>query len=209
MGLPVPDIAAVTIPSALISVIPDRDVISLIEDDEGPHFGSLYKTGGFTVPPTGFTLHEGLHSLALQVFAFDMLIQNRDRCAVTEARRGKPNILYNGETLILFDHEASLTFIYGEPPQKPWALREQGWPHNHLFYGLLKQYAEEKGEAMGQVLSTHVDPMFLALNNLDAMAATIPDSWKSPSTLDKIMVHLKRIRDNAERFKRGIWEVLV
>lgn len=209
LELPIPECAAVIIPNALMQTIPERDqdVVFLLENDEGPHFGSAYLTGGFTVPPAKFAFPDTLDLLALKIFVFDMLIQNRDRCYSESC--GKPNILYDGENLYLIDHEASFNFIYGEPPPTPWSFLGQTWVRKHLFYGPLKHYVNVQGKEMEFILKTHITPMLHGLRNLSIIEASIPNVWKDTSALAKIMVHLKRILDNWDQFVRGIWEVLI
>lgn len=50
----------------------------------------------------------------INIFAFDLLIQNTDR----GLRKGKPNLLINDNSLVMIDHELCLSFICSQPPSK-------------------------------------------------------------------------------------------
>lgn len=208
-GLPIPKIAAVTIPDNLIPVIPNRDIRNLIGDNVGPHFGSYNMTGGFTTVPIDYRVPEKLDELSLKIFIFDMLIKNTDRRSGIGTNEPKPNMLYNGDELFLIDHELSLSFIYGEPPEDPWNLRADRWPIKHIFYNHLHKYVNEKGEAMEEILDVNMTPIREGLNRLKEVEVSLPDEWRKPSAIKKITEHFMRHRDNWGKFKRGIWEVLI
>jgi hypothetical protein len=99
LGLLIPPIAIVEISPRLVEAIPKAEIRELLTNTPGPHFGSLFQTGQYSPIPTGFVLPDELMSQALDIFAFDMLIQNPDRSRNIE--HGNPNLLFNGEQLVL------------------------------------------------------------------------------------------------------------
>jgi hypothetical protein len=204
LGLPIPLIAIVEISPRLIATIPCPETRELLAGDQGPHFGSQHKAGGYIQLPPGFSIPPALISQALDIFAFDMLIQNPDRS--DKPGRGKPNLLFDGNQFLLFDHELAFSFIalIGTPPP-PWELRGSPLVENHIFYNQLTRYAKNHEVSFERFLT-----QFMTVSNalLDEMVRAMPGSWHNTTNVGKIVSHLTNVRDNIQRFKRGLLEAL-
>jgi len=103
----------------------------------GFNFGSAYEEGFFILPVSNFTWSETLTEQAKMIFMFDMFIANADRGA------GKPNVLTNSESLMVFDHEMAFTFTRIMPFMRnltPWIFgdSEREMYERHYFYNLLR-----------------------------------------------------------------------
>ncbi len=100
----------------------------------GYNFGSLNLTDHKTL-----IINQPLnnHQLldAQNAFAFDMFIQNSDRTI------NKPNVLTNGNDIVILDHEIAFGFIFAPfSPSKIWEMNEDGrdWIRNHCLLPLIK-----------------------------------------------------------------------
>lgn len=204
LGLPIPQIAIVEIDPHLIDVIPCSEAHRLLAGDDGPHFGSLHRTGGFAPLPVGFSVSEALFPQVLDIFAFDMLIQNPDRSNVPG--HGKPNLLCNGQEFIIFDHELAFSFVaaIGTTPL-PWELRDLPFVRHHVFYNHLVRHARNHDLSFDTFLSRIMD---LSDPVLAEMIDAIPDNWRNLTKSGKIISHLGTARDHIKRFERGLLEAL-
>ena len=203
LGLPIPPIAVVSLSAPAAAVIP-ADAFQE-RPEAGLHFGSLFMTPGFTEVMPGQPLPANVWETMADIFAFDMLIQNPDR--THRAWGGKANLLFDGERFAVIDHELAFSFlgVIGALPQPPWALRELPFVSDHLFYDQL----HERGGADLPVYDRFMDRLSaLSDTFLSDMEASLPADWLNPSTSSKIAVHLKTVRDNPDRFKRGLLEAL-
>jgi hypothetical protein len=71
--------------------------------------------------------------MAVDIFAFDALVQNPDR------RFNNPNLLVNGDSILIFDHEIAFSFLLDIfPSPSPWRLESQQYLADHVFYRQLK-----------------------------------------------------------------------
>src|SRR6185437_5976243 len=67
-------------------------------------------------------------STAMDVYAFDALIQNIDR------RRQNPNLATQGDEIVLFDHECAFSFLLAIfPSPEPWDLSREAYLAEHVF----------------------------------------------------------------------------
>jgi len=198
LGLPVPPIAIVEIDPRFAIAIPDPQMRDLVAGDRGPHFGSLHRTGGYGVAL--FPVPIRLMPQVLDIFTFDMLIQNPDR------RRVKPNLLFDGEQYVLFDHELAFSFLADIGPSSlPWELRKLSLVKDHVIYGQLIHYAESHDLSFERFLSRLTTVSDSLLNE---MVSAIPERWHGSAKTGKIVLHIAAIRDNIPRFERGLREAL-
>jgi len=87
LDMPAPSPAIINIDPLIAEVIPSQSLSIKIRESAGMNFGSKVITGGFDTWPIGKAIPSSLKQLAIEIFAFDALIQNPDR------RPDKPNIL--------------------------------------------------------------------------------------------------------------------
>ena len=156
------------------------------------------------VPPTGFGIRKKDIPTAINIFAFDMLIQNVDRAAHPGA--GKPNLLDDGDQVAIIDHEKAFSFLMaiGEPPP-PWKLRGLPFVNAHLFFHTAARCAKDDSVCFRDFLA-RVET--ISSNYLSQLVSEIPENWRNPEKVDKIVSHLMVVRENISRFERGLLEAL-
>lgn len=202
LGLPVPAVAIIEIDNRLAQIIKDQELSEALVIDPGPHYGSMFVSEQYSVPLPGFPVPPQLIEQAKDIFAFDMLIQNPDRTF----RQGKPNLLSNGERFVVIDHELSLSFLslIGEIPE-PWDLRDSLYVQNHIFFSDLLSYAN----ANPLSFDGFIDRLRgLSDEEIDLLLDIVPFAWKGNLEWpEKIATYLRYVRDNADRFNRGLLEV--
>lgn len=200
LGLPIPPIAIVDISAELIAIIPN--LANLLED-KGPHFGSKYKAEGYMTLPTNFSVSQALIPNTLDIFAFDMLIQNLDRSYRPD--QGKPNLLFNGYEFVIFDHELSFSFLKIIGPSPPaWQLRNENWVKSHIFYKQLVRYSNTHTILFDDFIARFQSVSDTILNEI---GQTIPVNWNDSTQVSKIIDHLVMVRQNLKLFKKGLLEV--
>jgi hypothetical protein len=140
LGLNIPEIAVVHIDPRLGDVVSDETARETLKKHAGPHFGSRDVGPGVAIVNQGYTLMGETLEQAIDIFAFDMLIENADRSAIGVA--GNPNVLFRGNDLFPIDHELAFSFVdlIGHS-HEPWQLRHTELTTRHIFYARLKSYA--------------------------------------------------------------------
>ena len=139
---------------------------------------------------------------ALQIFVFDLWIQNADR------RFEKPNMFVNEDKIFVIDHELAFSFldIFSFIPQSPPFLLgdlEINNAKNHFFYPTLQQNKH-----------IDIDAAFLPFNSLNAyfwqrVRQFMPPDWFNALDIGRIEQHSNLILDNCETFKQEIWTKLM
>jgi hypothetical protein len=168
----------------------------------GLNFGSELLTPGYNIWPVSAPLPPNLENLGGEILAFDAFIQNLDR------RNNNPNILQNGNEIMLIDHEMAFSFTV--PPligtvSNPW--EEEAFKacivqksHCHAFYSQLRgkglQFDGFKGK-----LNSLTDEDFAEIMDC------VPIVWKTPKSPD-ILKHLKELRNNADKFILNLRRVM-
>lgn len=109
LDINVPNCAIVHIDPRMAEIIRDEDVNKNLKKHNGPHFGSQDIGPGAVIVSPEYTLNGRALQQAIDIFAFDMFIQNTDRSAPDQA--GNPNILFRGNELFPIDHELAFSFI--------------------------------------------------------------------------------------------------
>ncbi len=132
--LPVIQPAIVEITPEFVETLKANDSWQPANKSLGNNFGSLNLTDHkILIINQPLNNHQLLH--AQNAFFFDMFIQNSDRTT------NKPNVLTNGNDLVILDHEIAFGFIF--PPSltiKIWEMTEVGkeWVRNHCLLPLIK-----------------------------------------------------------------------
>jgi hypothetical protein len=202
LGLPVLAPAIVEIDSRFIEVIPNAELRQHLAGDRGPHFGSEFKGGGYMPWPRGFTPPADLIPQALDIFAFDLLIQNPGRSY--GQGHDSPHLLFDGRQFVVFGHGQAFSLARGLSAASPWRLRGSSLVENHIFYRPLLNYAEKQEISFEAFLARFLteSERFLA----EIKPAT-PVSWPEPTQTDNILRYLTAVRENIERFRRGVLAV--
>lgn len=195
LDLPTPDPAIVNVDPLIADMIRDPYLSQKIRDSAGANFGSRFIGPGFDTWPVGKSIPSNLKATALEVFAFDALIQNPDR------RRDKPNILWGGDELYMIDHELGFSFIFDVlPATQPWLITNLSFMKTHLFYLPLKGQPfnlERFSGALEIMGSTELDTIF----------GNLPSTWQNPH-VSKIRNHLNEISHHTNEFVDEIRRVL-
>lgn len=157
-GLPVPELALVTVDAALGKSEPDQEIRELIAASVGLNLGLEFLPGSVTFDPAA---DQPELALASEIVAFDAFISNVDRTAKN------PNLLGWHGGLWLIDHGASLIFLHG------WdgGLGKAASPFAAIRSHVLLPWATEVPRA-GAALLARLDDAALA----DAVAA-LPADW--------------------------------
>ncbi len=199
LDLPVPEPFLVRLDPEFVAGLTDAEVRSNAQRSSPVGFGSKKLPPGFATWPPGKPIPRSLRSAALEIFAFDALIQNADR------RPDNANCQCDGSSFAIFDHElAFLTegIIGWQPPWETGAL--EFFRHNggHLFFDQLRS-----GEC-------HLDRLAGAWEaitdaRLREYEAALPQEWGADGGVAKqALVYIGNVRDNIEPALAEIARVL-
>jgi len=200
LRLQVPKAAVVEISANLHRSVPNPELGKRLRSSIGANFGSEIVTPAVIYR----SLDQNHIEQAVDVFAFDMLLQNPDR------RRDKPNMFQNGNGLIVFDHE--MAFPYADPRMmlgikvRPWDIaRGTPWVTNHILHAPLQRQAQSVtfGSFINRLNA-------LSDDILSEILSRIPPEWitANPPEMDNICEFIREGRDNSARFERSLLEVI-
>jgi hypothetical protein len=191
-GIATPDPALVVVDAALAELVataePKKAV--LIRNSIGLNFGSrhIIDSSGW---PVDRRIPETMLQAAVNIFAFDALIQNPDR------RFSNQNLFTRGDDIIVYDHELSFSFLESIlPTQTPWTLDDQPNLHEHVFYRQLRRKPLDLTGFMTALAE-------LANGPLEVILTETPAEWNN-EVLGKIEQHLRLISLHADEFREGI-----
>jgi hypothetical protein len=195
--LAAPDPAIVLLDEALIDLIAhdhsSRQIA--LRRSVGCNFGTKHLVGVSTWPVDKAVPWEWFEA-AVEIFAFDALLQNPDR------RYNNPNLFTREDGLFIFDHETAFSFILDVLPQgKPWELERQPYLEKHVFYRRLKSKPIEL-ERFTAALAGLSDEV------LGRIRAELPPEWENQSYVTRIVEHLRTVSDHAEEFAEAIRRML-
>jgi hypothetical protein len=89
-----------------------------------------------TAWPVDKPIPEAMRQAAINIFAFDALVQNPDR------RFGNQNLFTRGDEIFVYDHELAFSFLHDiATTATPWRLDSQAYLTSHVFYTQLKAKA--------------------------------------------------------------------
>jgi hypothetical protein len=195
--LPSPKPALIILEQALADLIAgiEPSKADLIRQSVGLNFGTEAATG-FMTWPVDKRVPEALMQTAVDIFAFDALIQNPDR------RHGNPNLLSKGDSFLIFDHEVAFSFLLEIfPSATPWRLDRQQYLSEHVFYRQLRAQEIDLSAFTG-CLSRLTNAVF------EEILADIPAEWNNTNG-PRIGEHLFAVRDHAEEFAEEVRRFLV
>lgn len=197
MQLPVAAPAIVYIDPAMARAVPDLEAADWLRRSAGPNFGSEYMSGGFTAWPIGSEIPTKLLKNALDVFVFDLLIENPDRIVT----HNKPNLLVRGEQVLLIDHELAFSFLYsiGVDPE-PWLMKNVAFAREHIFYQSLSKLIFNYENIQNRILTISEDLW-------SKIETDIPTEWRS-DRFDKMRDHVHSKVTNVEAFITRVKEIL-
>jgi hypothetical protein len=196
-GIISPEPALISIEPALVELVatlqPAR--APLLRGSAGLNFGTKALSGVSTWP-VDKTIPEALWQPAVDIFAFDALIQNPDR------RYSNPNLFTRGDSLLVFDHETAFSFLLAIlPSAEPWKLNDQQYLTDHVFHRKLKSKPIDLTGFTSSLGA--LSDAFLA-----GIVADVPAEWNNDN-LAKIERHLQTVRDRAGEFAAEVQRILV
>ena len=194
--LPTPEPALVRIDPMLADCIPDPELSTRIKKSAGLNYGSSFLSGGYKTWPTEKSLSTNTRISALEIFAFDALIQNPDR------RSAKPNILWKSDTIYIIDHEMAFSFILDIfPRSNPWKISDLEFLRSHLFYSKLKGQVLELDRFAGALETVTADV-------LSSITESVPEEWKSPK-IKIVENHILEVCAHSNEFIDELRRILV
>lgn len=187
LGIMCPQPAIVDVPGDLASAITDSRVVQAVRRSSGLNFGSRNITGGYFAWPDEKPIPPSLRSFATDIFVFDALIHNPDR------RRGKPNLLWKGNELVVIDHEMAFSFLLAVPAVKqPWLLAEQPYLIEHIFFQHLKETEINLDRIIGSIEALNEDIW-------EGLTSIVPETWKG-TEFERIRKHIKSVQQHLTEF---------
>lgn len=197
LDLNIAEPALIEINNDFVDTLKGKEGYKNASNSLGINFGCKY-VEGFMELASRQHLNDNLYQKAEEIFSFDIFISNADR------RVDKPNMLTDGEKILLFDHELAFGFIMDiiKNP-KPWIISDAdlGWIKNHYFYSYLKGYEHN--------FDAFVDKFIVLDANFWAKVYNvIPNEWKS-SNFEAIKNNLDGFINNKEEFKEQLNKILL
>jgi hypothetical protein len=193
-GIMVPEPVAVNVDAGFAALLTGDPQFNghtpLIQSNIGLNFGSRYLNpvsqwqGGRRIPDT-------MVDSAVEIFAFDALIQNPDR------RVTNPNLLTMGSSFYVYDHETSFSFLQAilQPPE-PWIVENEPYLKQHIFHDGLKKRAIDL-TAFCERLTQLTDAVLLGFRT------EVPAEWMHAG-LATIEGHLRAVREHPAEFEEQI-----
>jgi hypothetical protein len=187
LDLPVPEPFLVLLDEGFIELLPpsDSDLAARIRQSVRAGFGSLKLPPGFMVFPSGKTIPVAARLQAAEIFAFDCLIQNPDR------RPENPNLLFDGSSFAIFDHELAFMTegIIGWQP--PWQLGSlQNFSNRHVLHAALagRTYDFARMQGAWQAITDR---------RIEEYRKALPTEWVDGFAAgEKALRFLAELRDN-------------
>jgi len=196
-GLATPEPALIAIEPTLAELVATTQPSQAprVRSSIGLNFGTKALIGVNTWP-VDKSIPEATWQAAVDIFAFDALVQNPDR------RFTNPNLFSKGDSLLVFDHEAAFSFLLALfPSATPWKLADQQHLTDHVFYRKLKS---KPIDLTGFTAS--LGGLSDAL--LAGIVADVPAEWNNDN-LPKIERHLRAVRGHAGEFAEEVRRFLV
>jgi hypothetical protein len=153
-------------------------------------FGSKKLPPGFATYPVEKPLPRALIGSAAEIFAFDHLIANPDRTVVN------PNLLFNGKTFGIYDHELAFItegVIGWRPPWEPGAAQfPLGMPESvrHVFQEELRGHPLDLNRLVGAFEA-------IADERIAEYRETLPAEWLVDAAgVDRILDYIRALKEN-------------
>lgn len=161
----------------------------------GYNYGSGY-IKGLLILDNQIALTAKQKEMGQEILAFDMLIGNVDRNAE------KPNMITDGNMLLLLDHEAAFAFFRA----MPWDKNSEPWNFNELDKGVLLKHCLFK-RIKGNI--GMLDGFCEKMTRFDAdfwdrAKTIIPEEWFCEDSFSTIRAHIDLIVENRVQFIQNI-----
>jgi hypothetical protein len=203
LGLQAPQAAVVDVRSGFEAIIPEKGFAAIVKNSPGSNFGSVHLGAGFTTWLPGRAPFGAQRDQAVDIFAFDTLIQNPDR------RAANPNLWARSNRLGVYDHEQAFSFLSGPiigGVQKPWSVVNRAvnfrFLEQHIFYHCLRggplnlgPFKEKLGALTDEQIRGYID--------------AVPASWRNQSDFcDQTAEYLREARQQREDLVNWVKHIL-
>lgn len=167
LSISMPPAALVEVDEDLAAAMPDAELAKRLRASAGLNFGTRFLAPGYVTWPVGEPVPVALRQAALEIMAFDALIDNPDR------RRKKPNLLWRGEELLVIDHELAFAFtrLIGNPAE-PFSDTTLDFLKDHPLWAGLRGVPVDLGRFVGELES-------LRGGEVDAICRGVPAEFGS------------------------------
>lgn len=172
LGLSVQQPYQVQIDSDFANTVPDSQIRPIIETSAGLNFGSAKWGPGYTIWPRDQNPPRAMRLAAMEIFAFDGLIQNPDR------RAANPNCVFLGDEFLLYDHESAFSNFFALFAKAPWEPTGLDNLKEHIFRDALRGQALELDRLQGAL-------EVLSPQRFQAYMEAIPPEWDGEAVTRK------------------------
>jgi hypothetical protein len=163
-------------------------------------FGSLNSGPGWSLWTDATAVSRGHAHVAAEIYFFDTLIQNWDRCAAN------PNLLVKGDKFLMIDHGEAFVEATGSEPERdmtplPWKV---GGVVNHAGeYEIHPLWSKLRPKS--RIRFTEVANRWRALpaDMFDLIAADVPDCWSKAASL-RIAAYLAEAVEKVDKIVANI-----
>ncbi|HWK56517.1 MAG TPA: HipA family kinase [Parapedobacter sp.] len=199
LGIPVVIPAVIEVSQDFVETLRGKDFYGKASRSLGYNVGSEYLKNMPTLD-NHIPLGEAQKKIGQHIFAFDLLIENVDR------NFEKPNMLTDGSTLVMLDHELAfgfaLTLGFLRNPI-PWAITENdhGWITAHCLHRRLKGCVDELADFSDKLVN--LDAEFW-----DKVGELIPAEWFDETLFTEIKNHCDGMVAHRDEFIQGIKQLL-
>lgn len=200
LGLPVPEPFVVEVSDAFIAAVPDASVRGYLHQSIRLGFGSQKLPDGFNVWSFGAAMPDSALQEAREIVAFDALVTNADR------RPTNPNLLFNGRTFAIFDHEMAFMTNLNMFWREPWvggAMDPPYSPKDHVLYPSIRQAGEVLDLQRLQATLGNITDQRIA----EYGHAVAPEWIGNADAVTRALELIRGLRDNAapavDEFKRA------
>jgi hypothetical protein len=196
LGLFVPKPALVNISPDFALMLKGKSNYIVANNSVGLNFGCVFERGYYDILRNQ-SLSDSQKNQVNHIFPFDVFVSNADR------RIDKPNLLTNGNNIMIIDHELAFGFVFDIFKNiNPWTIRPQDkdWIQNHFFFPYLKNKFPDFTIFVGK----------LALLNdsfWEKAFSLIPNEWKTEQ-LNEIKTYLQTLITRKDVFLQELQNVL-
>lgn len=196
LELNIPEPAIINVTAPFVETLRGKQGFRAAANSIGNNFGCRY-IEGFMELLWNQKLSAGQVDQARKIFAFDTLITNSDR------RTDKPNLLSDGEKIIIFDHELAFGFVFDIIANRtPWIFSDADkyWIKNHFFYSTLKSNKYQFDDFIQQFSQ-------LNKNFWDKAIVLLPVGWHKDQVND-IRVKMTELLSHRLEFLDSLHKIL-
>lgn len=198
LGLPVPPPCLIDVSAEFAESVPDPVVRGILERSVGLNFGSLQKSPGYATYPINKPIASAIFDVAVDAFAFDVLLQNPDR------RVDNPNMLVREDEVVLLDLEMAFSFVDDVIARKDpvAALDAAKLQHmrNHAFFLGLKQQKISLNRFVGALGA-------IPVKDIKTLENLTPRVWRT-AEIEPILQYLAHMVVNPYLIEKVVRELL-